>query len=111
MNRNKNHSDIIYFDTVTHISMFERSYAIHLLKKHHYIEVYSNRSVMEGHFIERWYHYIPKRNNYHYCGEDLGVEDVCTILGSFWDKHLNRWIHGRMPATKEVKYLKNYRIE
>jgi len=46
-----------------------------------------------------------------YCGKNLGVEDVCTIFGSFWDKHLNRWIHGRMPATKEIKYLKNHRIE
>lgn len=38
-------------------------------------------------------------------------DTVNTIIGSYWDKHKNQHIRCRMPATKEVKYLKNYRVE
>lgn len=105
----KNPNDLLYYIWKTKQFTLDRSYAIHLLKLGYGITVYRG-SIRGDSLIEYWYKYLPRRTRL-YRGRQYESMDVNTIIGSYWDKHQNRHITCRMPATKEVKYLKNYRVE
>lgn len=99
----------LYYVNRTKKFTFNRCYAIHLLKLGYMISVY-RQAIRGDSLIEYWDEYLPKRTRL-YRGRQYEPMDVNTIIGSYWDKHRNHYIRGRMPATKEVKYLKNYRVE
>lgn len=105
----KNPDNLLYYVCKTKQSTQDRSYAIHLLKLGYGITVYRG-SIRGDSLIEYWMRYLPKKTRLHYCIQYEAM-DVNTIIGEIWDKHRNYWVHCRMPATKEVKYLKNYRVE
>lgn len=100
---------ILYYVNRTKKFTFDRCYAIHLLKLGYTISVY-RQAIRGDSLIEWWDEYLPRRTRL-YRGRQYEPMDVNTIIGSYWDKHQNDHILGRMPATKEIKYLKNYRIE
>lgn len=100
---------LLYYVNRTKKFTFDRCYAIHLLKLGYTISVY-RQAIRENNLIEWWSEYLPRRTRL-YRGRQYELMDVNTIIGSYWDKHQNHYIRGRMPATKEVKYLKNYRVE
>lgn len=104
---------LVYKDDCTNLVTKERSYAIHLLKQRHVILVYRD-SVLDENYIEYWSRYLPKHNNFSSCDSSLLIPapDTNMIWGNFKDKHRGRyWFNGCMPATKEVKYLKNYEVK
>lgn len=80
-----------------------------MLKLGYTISVY-RQAIRGDSLIEYWDEYLPKRTRL-YRGRQYELMDVNTIIGLYWDKHQNHYIWGRIPATKEVKYLKNYRVE
>jgi hypothetical protein len=100
---------LLYYVDRTKKSTFDRCYAIHLLKLGYTISVY-RQAIRGDSLIEWWSEYLPRQTRL-YRGRQYELMDVNTIIGSYWDKHQNHYILGRMPATKEVKYLKNYRVE
>ena len=104
---------LVYKDNCTNLVTKERSYAIHLLKQRHVISVYRD-SVLDENYIEYWSRYLPKHNNFSSCDSSplIHAPDTNMIWGNFKDKHRGRdWFNGCMPATKEVKYLKNYEVK
>lgn len=104
---------LVYKDNCTNLVTKERSYAIHLLKQRHVISVYRD-SVLDENYIEYWSRYLPKHNNFSSCDSSplIHALDTNMIWGNFKDKHRGRyWFNGCMPATKEVKYLKNYEVK
>lgn len=105
----KNHCALLYYVDRTKKFTLDRCYAIHLLKLGYTISVY-RQAIRRDSLIEWWDEYLPRRTRL-YRGRQYESMDVNTIIGSYWDKHQNDHIRGRMPATKEVKYLKNYRTE
>lgn len=103
---------LVYKDDCTNLVTKERSYAIHLLKQRHEISVYRD-SVLDENYIEYWFQYLPKYNNFNSRGSSplISAPDENMIFGSFRDKHRGKyWFNGCMPATKEIKYLKNYEV-
>lgn len=100
---------LLYYVDRTKKFTLDRCYAIHLLKLGYTISVY-RQAIRRDSLIEWWDEYLPRRTRL-YRGRQYESMDVNTIIGSYWDKHQNDHIRGRMPATKEVKYLKNYRVE
>lgn len=100
---------LLYYVDRTKKFTLDRCYAIHLLKLGYTISVY-RQAIRRDSLIEWWDEYLPRRTRL-YRGRQYESMDVNTIIGSYWDKHQNDHIRGRMPATKEVKYLKNYRTE
>lgn len=105
----KNPCALLYYVDRTKKFTLDRCYAIHLLKLGYTISVY-RQAIRRDSLIEWWHEYLPRRTRL-YRGRQYESMDVNTIIGSYWDKHQNDHIRGRMPATKEVKYLKNYRVE
>ena len=104
---------LVYKDNCTNLVTKERSYAIHLLKQRHVISVYRD-SVLDENYIEYWSRYLPKHNNFSSCDSSplIHAPDTNMIWGNFKDKHRGRyWFNGCMPATKGVKYLKNYEVK
>ena len=99
---------LLYYVDRTKKFTLDRCYAIHLLKLGYTISVY-RQAIRRDSLIEWWDEYLPRRTRL-YRGRQYESMDVNTIIGSYWDKHQNDHIRGRMPATKEVKYLKNYRV-
>ena len=97
---------LFYLDIANHQIIFDRSYAIHLLKKNHVISVYRSKSVDDGNYIETWAKYIPKYNNCFCCGYQLKAMNKNCIMGWYRDKQ-HHVVYARMPATKDVLYLKN----
>lgn len=110
INRNNDADKLIYYDTSTQRHTSERSYAIYLLKQRHIIYVYRNM-VRDDSVVEIWDKYLPKNNRCYHYGKWYENVDVSSIVGDFWDKHSNHWVCGCMPATQEILYLKNYRME
>lgn len=105
----KSPDKLLYYVNKTKKFTLDRSYAIHLLKLGYTITVY--RQIIRGDsLIEHWDRYLPRKTRM-YRGRQYEAMDVNTIIGIYWDKHLYRWVCCRMPSTKEVKYLKNYRLE
>lgn len=103
--KSKSKTDLVYvIDNMPALNTLDRSYAIYHLKHLHKVTV-----MRHGIVLEHWYYYIPK-NTHHYYGYDIPKMNTGTIVGYFLDRN-SRWTRGRMPATKEVKYLKNYRVE
>ena len=100
---------LLYYINRTKKFTLDRSYAIHLLKLGYTISVY-RQAIRGDSLIEWWSEYLPRRTRL-YRRRPYETRDVNTIIGSYWDKHRNHYIQSRMPATKEVKYLKNYRVE
>ena len=94
---------LVYKDDCTNLVTKERSYAIHLLKQRHIISVYRD-SVLDKNYIEYWSRYLPKHYNFSSCGSSplIPAPDTNMIWGNFKEC---------MPATKEVKYLKNYEVK
>lgn len=105
----KSPDPLLYYIWRTKKFTLDRSYAIHLLKLGYGITVYRG-SIRGDSRIEHWTKYLPKKTRLHYCIQYEAM-DVNTIIGEIWDKHRNCWVYCRMPATKEVEYLKNYRVE
>lgn len=105
----RNPDPLLYYIWRTKKFTLDRSYAIHLLKLGYGIVVYRG-SIRGDSLIEYWDEYLPRRTRL-YRGRQYESMEINTIIGSYWDKHQNDRIRGRMPATKEVKYLKNYRVE
>nr|DAH42301.1 MAG TPA: hypothetical protein [Caudoviricetes sp.] len=100
---------LLYYVNRTKKFTLDRCYAIHLLKLGYTISVY-RQAIRGDSLIEWWSEYLPRRTRL-YRSRQYESMDVNTIIGSYWNKHQNRHIVCRMPATKEVKYLKNYRVE
>ena len=105
----KTPDSLLYYVNRTKKFTLDRSYAIHLLKLGYTISVY-RQAIRGDSLIEYWDEYLPRRTGL-YRGRQYESMDINTIIGSYWDKHQNHYIVCRMPATKEVKYLKNYRVE
>ena len=105
----KTPDSLLYYVIRTKKFTHARSYAIHLLKLGYTISVY-RQAIRGDSLIEYWDEYLPRRTRL-YRGRQYESMDINTIIGSYWDKHQNHYIVCRMPATKEVKYLKNYRVE
>lgn len=100
---------LLYYVNKTKKFTFDRCYAIHLLKLGYTISVY-RQAIRGDSLIEWWNEYLPRRTRL-YRGRQYESMEINTIIGSYWDKHQNGHLRGRMPATKEVKYLKDYRVE
>lgn len=103
--KTKAKTDLVYvIDNMPALNTLDRSYAIYHLKHYHKVTV-----MRYGVVLEHWYYYVPKNTNRYY-GFEVPKMNTGTIIGYFLDKN-SRWVCGRMPATKEVKYLKNNRME
>lgn len=100
---------LFYFDTVNHKTTLNRSYAIHFLKKNHTIQVYRSKALDNGSYVETWANYIPKcrDNNNFYYGRFWKATNKNCIVGYYHDKQHNCVIYARMPATKDILYLKD----
>lgn len=99
---------LFYIDVANHQTIFNRSYAIHLLKKNHVISVYRSKSINDNNYVETWVDYIPKCNNHRfYYGHSLKATNKNCIIGYYRDKQHNCVIYARMPATKNILYLKD----
>ena len=99
---------LFYYDVANHQTIFNRSYAIHLLKKNHVISVYRSKSIDNSNYVETWVDYIPKHNNSNlYYGRSLKATNKNCIAGYYHDKQHNCVVYARMPATKDILYLKD----
>ena len=73
---------LFYIDVANHQTIFNRSYAIHLLKKNHVISVYRSKSIDDNNYVETWVDYIPKCNNHRfYYGHSLKATNKNCIIG------------------------------
>lgn len=97
---------LFYYDVANHQTIFNRSYAIHLLKKNHVISVYRSKSI-DNNYVETWVNYIPKCNNDNFYYGRLKATNKNCIVGYYHDKQHNCVVYARMPATKDILYLKD----
>lgn len=100
---------LFYYDVVTHKIISDRNYAIYFLKKSHTIQVYRSEAIDNNSYVETWEIYIPKycdNNNFYYGHFWKAINKNC-IVGYYYDKQHNCVIYARMPATKDILYLKD----